>query len=345
MNIWIPDLGFRGGATIYNQRLTALLRSLGHNVEVTRFTSKHQLNPFFLSFKKPNQTPDVVIADVISGAMFRNVAPKLIVIEHHCIFDPAYLPFKSWIQKLVHNILWRSYERRSLLAADQIVCVSNYTAKSTRAVFGDLPITTIPNAVDTNLYCPAARPKDKKRVFKLLYVGNLTHRKGFDLLPKIMDQLGDEFELRYTSGLRTKNALRNLPNIMSLGRLTEKELIREYQQADLFVFPTRFEGFGYSPAEAMSCGTPVVSTQCSSIPEVIVDGETGFLCPIDDVSCFVDSIKRLSSDEKIYQGMRQKARLVATQRFAIEQWGNAWTNLLQNITLTQLSKERLLDRK
>jgi starch synthase len=336
MNIWIPNLGFKGGASVYNIRLASLLLNLGHQVEITEFSNKHQIHPYFLKFKQPVNKPDVIIADVISGSMFKHMGAKLIVIQHHCIFDKAYFPFKSLPQKLVHELLWRRYEKNSLQAADSVVCVSEYTTKSTQSVFGHLPITVIPNAVDTDLFNPKkTKPFNdgsKQKPFRLLYVGNLTRRKGVDLLPSIMTQLGDGFELRYTSGLRTTDELKTIKNAVSLGRLSEAELISEYQNADVFLFPTRFEGFGYAPAEAMSCGTPVVSTNCSSIPEVVVDKESGFLCPVDDVGCFVRSIKKICCDQKLLLKMRERSRKVALSQFSYQEWSIAWGQLLGDMS-------------
>jgi glycosyltransferase involved in cell wall biosynthesis len=84
-----------------------------------------------------------------------------------------------------------------------------------------------------------------------------------------------------------------------LGRLSEKELIDEYQKCDALLFPSRFEGFGYVALEAMSCGKPVVATDSSSIPEVVENGVSGLLCPIDDIEAFVNACSQLEENKEL----------------------------------------------
>lgn len=331
MKIWIPYLGYESGASVYIQRLEKVLKAHDHEVELSAFSNKHRIFPYFLKFYKPGIKPDVVIADVICGSVFSGIGKALVIIEHHCIFDPNYAPYRSFIQSTVHELVWRYYERNSLKAADMIVCASEYTAKSVQQVFGTLPVKVIVNAIETDFYCPdnLNKTKSKKETpFKLLFVGNLIRRKGVDLLPKIMSKLGSDYELRYTSGLRNNTFLSTIKNKVALGHLTQEELLQEYRQADIFLFPTRFEGFGYAPAEAMSCGTPVVSTISSSIPEVVMDGETGILCAINDVDCMVEAIKKISININLYNKMKTRAREVAVEKFTMERWGNSWTKML-----------------
>jgi len=320
---------------MYTQRLAKTLKLLGHDVEVTSLSNKHQGFPYFLKLQKPLVKPDIVIADTISGAMFKGIGKSLIIVEHHCIFDPAYAPYRSPIQVAVHELLWRRYEKNSLEAADAVVCVSEYTASSVQNVFGDLPVHVIPNAIETDYFSPDINLSDysemNKKPFELLYVGNLTRRKGIDLLPEIMSKLGSGFELRYTSGLRTTNTLSNMKNATSLGRLSDGALLDEYRRADALLFPTRFEGFGYAVAEAMACGTPVISSRCSSIPEVVVDGETGLLCAVDDVGCFVRSIRRLAEDQELRTRMQHRAREVAVEQFSMNRWSSAWSHMLHEL--------------
>jgi starch synthase len=335
MRIWIPELGCKSGSYVYTQRLAKVLKLLGHEVEITPLSNKHQGFPYFLKLQKPLIKPDVVIADTISGAMFKGIGKSLIIVEHHCVFDSAYAPYRSPIQVAVHELLWRRYEKSSLKAADAVVCVSEYTASSVQNVFGILPVHVIPNAIETDYFCPDVKPSDDsemdKKQFGLLYVGNLTKRKGYDLLPGIMSKLGPGFELRYTSGLRTTDTLSKISNAASLGRLSDEELLKEYRRADVLLFPTRFEGFGYAAAEAMACGTPVISSRCSSIPEVVIDGETGLLCAVDDVECFVRSIKRLAEDHELRAKMNHQAREVAVEQFSMERWSTAWSNMLHDL--------------
>ena len=68
------------------------------------------------------------------------------------------------------------------------------------------------------------------------------------------------------------------------------------RRADLLVHPTRWEGFGLALLEAMLASLPVVATRVSSIPEIVLDGETGFLVPADDVSALAEAVSRVLDD-------------------------------------------------
>ena len=335
MKIWLPSLNAASGASVYQDRLHRILSDTGYEIEETFHSVNHQFFPYFLKHAQSKTAPDVIVADVMSGAQFKRPNTKLVIIEHHCIFDETFTPFRSLAQGIVHEGLWRRYERNSLAAADAVVCISDYTRDSVQRVFGPLNTEVIVNAVETDFFCPAPEKefpiKDPERPFRLLFVGNLIRRKGVDLLPRIMRALGPGFELHYTSGLRTKDSFSGEPNMVSLGRLSREQLRQEYRDADALLFPTRFEGFGYAPAEAMACGTPVISTRCSAIPEVVVDGETGILCPVDDVDAFVNAARTLANDESMHLRMSRQARATALERFSMERWGNEWSKFLAEL--------------
>ncbi|NNJ93063.1 MAG: glycosyltransferase family 4 protein, partial [Gammaproteobacteria bacterium] len=199
MKIWIPSLRYHSGASVYTKRLVRMLLELGYEVEHSSFSKLHQLFPYLLKFKRPKAKPDIVIADSLTGFMFRGVGKKLIIIEHHCIFDPVYTPYRSWQQLLVHELLWRYYEKKSLHSADHVICVSEYTARSVQQIFGKLPVKVILNGIETELFVPSKKQdKTLQSPIRLLFIGNLSRRKGADLLPTIMQTLGNDFQLRYT---------------------------------------------------------------------------------------------------------------------------------------------------
>jgi len=84
--------------------------------------------------------------------------------------------------------------------------------------------------------------------------------------------------------------------ILFAGRVSEAEKVAYYNLADLFVFPSSLEGFGFTVGEAMSCGLPVVVSDRGALPELVVDGEGGFVCRGGDLDGFVRSVSRLLED-------------------------------------------------
>ena len=97
------------------------------------------------------------------------------------------------------------------------------------------------------------------------------------------------------------------------GRLPDVAAV--LRQADLLVHPARWEGFGLAVLEAMLCSLPVVATNVSSLPELVVDGETGFLVPPDDVEALAAAIAR-ALDDRANLGHRGYER--ARSEFSVE---------------------------
>lgn len=89
-----------------------------------------------------------------------------------------------------------------------------------------------------------------------------------------------------------------------LGRVSELELITLYSLADVFAFPSFFEGFGVPPLEAMACGTPVITSNTSSLPEVV--GDAALLVDPKNTNELAQAITRLTEDEQLREELRQK---------------------------------------
>jgi glycosyltransferase involved in cell wall biosynthesis len=90
------------------------------------------------------------------------------------------------------------------------------------------------------------------------------------------------------------------------GYIGQEELPLWYNAADLFVYPSRFEGFGLPVLEAMACGTPVVTSSVSSLPEVA--GDAALLVPPDDEAQLIDAMRRALGDKALRQEMRAKGQ-------------------------------------
>jgi glycosyltransferase involved in cell wall biosynthesis len=96
-----------------------------------------------------------------------------------------------------------------------------------------------------------------------------------------------------------------------LGRVSDLELITLYSLADVFAFPSFSEGFGIPPLEAMACGAPVITSNTSSLPEVV--GDAALLADPHDVKGLGHAITRLLEDEQLREELRQKGYQRARQ--------------------------------
>ncbi len=333
MNIWLPFLQTGSGSDVFTSRLAAALTNEGHRVTTTGLARYWQYLPWGLKTLKAPADTDITIASASYGFAVRRPGNKLIAVEHHCVLDPTYRPYRSWFQAIYHQGLLRAFEKASLMAADAIVAVSRYTAGSLTRAMGCDGIDVIANGIETDFFCPSpeGKPPLSDRPVRLLFVGNLTRRKGADLLPDIMNRLGPGFELHYTSGLRTDGSASRSSNMKPLGRLDRRQLRDAYRRADLFLFPTRFEGFGYAVVEAMACGTPAVVTDCSSLPELVEDGVTGRLCPIDNTEAFANAVRDLAGNETGLRDMGQRARAVAVERWSLPRMARDYSELCERV--------------
>lgn len=88
--------------------------------------------------------------------------------------------------------------------------------------------------------------------------------------------------------------------------------------ADLLLLPSGSETFGLAALEAMACEVPVVSSDIGGLPEVNVDGVTGFLCPLGDIEALAEASRKILTDEALHAGMARAARERAVSEFDVE---------------------------
>lgn len=229
---------------------------------------------------------------------------------HNFYTDDAHLKTATPLQRLYYTQVLRRSVPAAIRAADRLVVVSSFLADCVRAagMGGRTPVDVIYNGIDVARFCPQAQIVD--RPLRVLFVGNPTRRKGFHLLQAVAAALPPGVELAFTGGLRRVRHMAG-DALVPLGHVPYARMHHAYQDADLLLFPTYREGFGLCVAEAMACGLPVVSTQCSAIPEVLDDGRGGFLCAPGDVDGMVVRVRTLLADAALRRDMgawnREKA--------------------------------------
>jgi N-acetyl-alpha-D-glucosaminyl L-malate synthase BshA len=102
--------------------------------------------------------------------------------------------------------------------------------------------------------------------------------------------------------------------------------------ADVFLLPSESESFGLAALEAMSCEVPVVATRAGGLPEVVVDGETGFLCAVGDVDGMAEAAMRLLADEELRQRLGRAARRRAIEQFSQDAVVQRYRSIYQRVT-------------
>ncbi len=100
-----------------------------------------------------------------------------------------------------------------------------------------------------------------------------------------------------------KNLIKNQPNIQILGYVSEKDLLSLHSQALAFVYPSLYEGFGLSLIKSISTGVPVISSNTSSIPEVV--GQAGILVNPNSVDSIFQAIEDIVTQPQLRQKLSQ----------------------------------------
>lgn len=118
-------------------------------------------------------------------------------------------------------------------------------------------------------------------------------------------------------------ALKLEEQVRFLGRISEQELITLYSLAEMFAYPSFFEGFGIPPLEAMACGVPVITSTTSSLPEVA--GDAALLVDPHDSHAIADAISRLAEDEQLRADLCQRG-YKQIQHYT---WAGAATKMLR----------------
>lgn len=167
----------------------------------------------------------------------------------------------------------------------------------------------------TNLYQfnPDEKLKDERR-FRILYVGRISPLKGVHYLVKAFAELSlPNSELWLCGDGKEINTIipSSINNIKYFGTVNYIDLPNIYKQADLFVFPSLFDGFGQVILEAMASGLPVIATTNSGGPDVIQDGENGFVVPIRNVEVLKEKILYIYENSDIASNMGVMSRQIA----------------------------------
>lgn len=333
MNIWFPYTVGGSGADVLTETLAAALRERGVRATTQRYAHDFQYAPWLLRGVDPPAKTDIIVANTWNGFAFKRGDVPLVAIQHLLVIDPLLAPYRNRRQALFHHALVRRFEMATHRRADQVVAVSEFTGSRYSELLGVEPPLIIRNGVDTTFFRPGrtARPDAAGRPFRLLFIGNLTLRKGADLIPAVLADLGDAYEFSYTSGVRVKKALLAAANARTLGTLDAEGVRREYERADLLLLPTRLEGLPLVAMEAMACGTPVVASDTASLPEVVTDGKTGILCPVNDVCALANAIRTLRNNPRQLRQFAIEAREDMVRRFSIDRMADEYIELFTRL--------------
>jgi glycogen(starch) synthase len=192
-------------------------------------------------------------------------------------------------------------------------------------------VQVVPNPIDVDRFAPLDVLEDAAT---LLLVGRVEHNKGQDVaveaLPAILEAVpgtrlvlvGADSELAAggsaQAALRARVAQLGLPEdaLVTTGALRRDELRELYARATACLVPSRFEAFGYTCVEAMSCGRPVVASAAGGLAEIVSDGNDGVLVQTGDPEALGQAAIRLLTDPDLRRSLGQAARASVELHFA-----------------------------
>ena len=195
---------------------------------------------------------------------------------------------------------------------DRVVAVSATSARSVVRAFGleEQNVAVIWNGVDTELFRPL--PNIHPEPGRILFVGDSEDKnKGFRYLLLALAQLAPSMSFHLTVvqrawSKRTPLWVRELgleDKVTFLDSLSSDELVQRYNQAQLLVAPSLYEGFGLPAAEALACGTPVAATTAGAQGEIVEDDVNGRLVPPGQVEPLAEAIRSLLADPERCRAM------------------------------------------
>ncbi len=258
---------------------------------------------------------------------------------------------RGWKGKVfdLHRAL---FQKGILDAADALLVSSkDYAEHSSFAPWKDRVIE-LPFGIDEKIFYPSPAtsyqlPATSVRPFSLLHVGGMdtAHAfKGVDVLLRAMTELpkhiratlvGDG-DLRAGFEAQAKQ-LGIADRVHFAGKILQSDLVRAYQSAEIFVFPStsQAEAFGLAALEAQACGVPVVASDLPGVRTVVANGETGFLVPVSDASALATRISYLADHDDIRHAMGARAHQRVMERFTWSRHIDGLMEVYHNVCASQ----------
>lgn len=302
-------------------------------VVLAKQTKKDNLDVFFSPFDK---------APLFSSC------PTVITIHdmHFFLLHSA----KNYIYKLLFNFLYLRLKNKPIARrAKTIISVSHYTKSEIVRLLKvrESKVIVIHNGI-SNIFKPV---EDKSKIEKLkkehnikrkylLYVGSFMPHKNVKSLvlsyKQLRDAIKEEYQLvlcgkKDSDYLNIYEVIKELDlnnNVVFIDFVSNRDLPALYSGAEIFVCPSLYEGFGLPPLEAMACGTPVISSNATALPEVIDDA--GMLVDAKNPYGIKDAIEKLLDNPEILNDLKRKG-MERSQKFSLDKTSKKILEIIENL--------------
>lgn len=223
-------------------------------------------------------------------------------------------------QRGFSNSFYQTYKRivlpRTVDVADAIVTVSNFSKREICDLY-EVPeskVHVVYNGIDPLFVDDSPGSQWDLPNEYILYIGAMNPRKNIQGVISAFCQLKSQSDLPHKLvliGPKNKAVFKDLyvestEDVILPGFVTKQELKFAYNAADVFVFPSFYEGFGIPPLEAMACGTPVIASNTSSFPEVL--GDAALLVDPYDVNEIAKELHNVLSSSSLHNKLISKGK-------------------------------------
>ncbi len=231
------------------------------------------------------------------------------------------------------HFLVKFFRKLILGKADQVTAISVYLAQIARQIRSDVPITVIPNGVDSERFSRRYSPEEKQRIRARLgikdtsriaiSVSRLVPKNGLEQFLRAIALLNDRRIVPVLAGdgpLRAEleqlaQQLGIGTSVRFLGAITPEEIPDHLAVADVFVRPSLSEGFGSAFIEAMAAGVPVIGSGVGGMRDFLVHETTGLVCNPQDSQSIASQTQRLLEDGELRNRLIKNARDAALNRY------------------------------
>ena len=316
----LPHQGLTGGVKMLLSQME-MLRKKGHHItaflrgnleqeKVIPYWSdlevdKEVIIPYGVPTNSYVEECDIVVVGwVYQMAELQDVSPAVFYWEqgHEWLFGD--IPGSNYEE--IRNTLQNCYK-----TGLPVVSVSNCIAHILKTKYG-LDTEIIPNGIDTEVYRPISKI-EVNEIPTILLVGNPNHGfKAFGDAISTLDLLwnkGYKFKVKWVCQSHPGYTT-NFPMELIV-HPPQDVLVQSYQEADLFLFTSLYEGFGMPPLEAMACGLPVVTTDCGGVREFVIDGYNCLLADPGDTHQLAGHLEKLLNDMELRKMLAENGRQTA----------------------------------
>lgn len=255
-----------------------------------------------------------------------------VIVESHGDFETALFGYRATPLDGLYRRLMRPAARWALRHATAGRAVSEATRAQLAARAPNLPIAVFPAWIDVETFAAAERDEPPSASHMLVFVGTIVEGKGMHVLIDAFARLEAEFprlhlvvagevgDRSYAAALRERIRDAGLDGrIAFTGRRSTAEVADLLRRARALVLPSFSEGLGLVLLEAMLCGTPVIATRVGGTPDVVVDGETGYLVRAGDPTGLAGRLRQILTDPAVdligARARRHARSLVSARRF------------------------------